>query len=46
MTGGNRAATRCYTRYGFTRTGRSWPMERDPGLIEIEMALALAPAGG
>lgn len=46
VTTGNRAATRCYTRYGFTRTGRSWPMERDPELIEIELALVLEPASG
>lgn len=43
VTGDNRAATRCYTRYGFTRTGRSWPMERDPELTEIELALELRP---
>lgn len=43
VTGGNRAATRCYTRYGFTRTGRRWPMERNPELVEIEMALELRP---
>lgn len=46
VTGGNRSATHCYTRYGFTSTGRSWPMERDPELVEIELALALASASG
>ena len=37
----NEPARRCYTRYGFTATGRHWPMEREPGLTEIEMALPL-----
>jgi ribosomal protein S18 acetylase RimI-like enzyme len=41
VTRGNRAASRCYTRYGFLRTGRAWPMERNPELIEVELALAL-----
>ena len=40
-TAGNRAATRRYTRYGFSRTGRAWPMERKPELTEVELALAL-----
>lgn len=46
VTGGNRAAHRSYTRYGFVRTGRSWPMERNPELVEIEMALDLTPGDG
>lgn len=37
VTDGNVAAARCYTRYGFTETGRWWPMERDPSLTEIEL---------
>ena len=37
VTDGNVAAARCYTRYGFTETGRRWPMERDPSLTEIEL---------
>ena len=37
VTDGNAAAARCYTRYGFTETGRRWPMERDPSLTEIEL---------
>lgn len=37
----NEPARRCYTRYGFTATGRRWPMEREPRLTEIEMALPL-----
>jgi len=41
VTDGNAAATRCYTRYGFTETGRRWPMERDPSLTEIELAYPL-----
>ncbi len=41
VTGGNEPARRCYTRYGFTETGRQWPMERNPGLNEVEMALPL-----
>jgi GNAT superfamily N-acetyltransferase len=41
VTAGNGPATRCYTRYGFSPTGRSWPMERQPGLTEVELALAL-----
>jgi ribosomal protein S18 acetylase RimI-like enzyme len=44
VTRGNRAASRCYTRYGFQRTGRAWPMERNPELIEVELALALDQA--
>lgn len=45
ITTGNRSADRSYTRYGFTRTGRSWPLERDPELTEIEMVLDLTPDG-
>jgi ribosomal protein S18 acetylase RimI-like enzyme len=41
VTAGNRAASRCYARYGFTPTGRTWPMERKPELTEVELALAL-----
>ena len=41
VTAGNRAASRCYTRYGFLPTGRAWPMERKPELTEVELALAL-----
>jgi GNAT superfamily N-acetyltransferase len=41
VTRGNRAARRCYTRYGFRPTGRAWPMERNPELTEVELALAL-----
>ena len=41
VTAGNGPATRCYTRYGFRPTGRSWPMERNPELTEVELALAL-----
>ena len=41
VTDGNVAAARCYTRYGFTETGRRWPMERDPSLTEIELDYAL-----
>ena len=41
VTAGNGAATRCYTRYGFSPTGRTWPMERNPELTEVELALAL-----
>jgi GNAT superfamily N-acetyltransferase len=38
VTRGNRVARSCYTRYGFQPTGRSWPMERKPELIEVELA--------
>jgi hypothetical protein len=41
VTRGNRAASRCYTRYGFRPTGRAWPMERNPELFEVELGLAL-----
>ena len=41
VTRGNRAASRCYTRYGFRPTGRAWPMERKPELIEVELGLDL-----
>jgi len=41
VTDGNVAAARCYARYGFTETGRRWPMERDPGLTEVELAYPL-----
>ena len=41
VTDGNVAAARCYTRYGFTETGRRWPMERDPRMTEIELDYAL-----
>ncbi len=41
VTRGNRAASRCYTRYGFRPTGRSWPMERKPELTEVELELPL-----
>ena len=41
VTAGNQAASRCYTRYGFVPTGRSWPMERRPELTEVELALSL-----
>ena len=41
VTDGNAAAARCYTRYGFTETGRRWPMERDPSLTEIELTYPL-----
>ena len=41
VTRGNRVASRCYTSYGFRRTGRSWPMERKPELIEVELELPL-----
>ena len=46
VTDGNVAATRSYLRYGFVRTGRSWPMERNPELIEAELALELTPSAG
>ncbi len=36
VTEANVAATLCYTRYGFTPTGRRWPMERDATLTEVE----------
>jgi GNAT superfamily N-acetyltransferase len=42
VTRGNRVANRCYTRYGFRPTGRAWPMERKPELIEVELGLDLA----
>ena len=41
VTSGNEAANRSYTRYGFVSTGRSWPMERNPELLETELALEL-----
>ena len=41
VTAGNEAANRCYSRYGFVPTGRSWPMERDPELTEVELELVL-----
>ena len=41
VTRGNQAASRCYTRYGFRPTGRAWPMDRNPELTEVELALAL-----
>jgi GNAT superfamily N-acetyltransferase len=41
VTAGNRAAHRSYTRYGFRPTGRAWPMERQPELTEVELALTL-----
>jgi ribosomal protein S18 acetylase RimI-like enzyme len=41
VTRDNRAASRCYTRYGFRPTGRAWPMERKPELFEVELAMAL-----
>jgi GNAT superfamily N-acetyltransferase len=41
VTRGNRAASRCYTRYGFRPTGRAWPMERNPELTEVELGLEL-----
>ena len=41
VTAGNRAASRCYSRYGFLPTGRAWPMERKPELTELELSLAL-----
>ncbi len=41
VTDGNVAAARCYSCYGFTETGRRWPMERDPRLTEIELGYAL-----
>ena len=41
VTRGNRVASRCYTRYGFRPTGRSWPMERKPELTEVELARSL-----
>lgn len=41
VTAGNRAASGCYSRYGFRPTGRAWPMERKPELTEVELALAL-----
>jgi GNAT superfamily N-acetyltransferase len=41
VTSGNVAAARSFTRYGFAETGRSWPMERDPELIEVELTLDL-----
>ena len=44
LTAGNAAADRCYTRYGFVPTGRSWPMERNPELTEVELALELTPS--
>lgn len=46
VTGGNRAAARCYARYGFRPTGRSRPMERDQELVEVELAYGLAQADG
>jgi len=44
VTAGNDAAERCYTRYGFVPTGRSWPMERNPELTEVELAFELTPS--
>jgi GNAT superfamily N-acetyltransferase len=41
VTRGNRTARRCYARYGFRPTGRAWPMERNPELIEVELGLEL-----
>jgi ribosomal protein S18 acetylase RimI-like enzyme len=46
VTMGNEAASRCYTRYGFAPTGRSWPMARNPELTEVELALELTPSAG
>lgn len=46
VTGDNVVANRCYARYGFVPTGRSWPMERNPELVEIELALDLTPGAG
>ena len=46
VTAGNEAADRCYTRYGFVPTGRSWPMPRNPELTEVELALDLTPDAG
>jgi GNAT superfamily N-acetyltransferase len=46
VTAGNEAATRSFSRYGFVETGRSWPMERDPELTEVEMTLDLTPGAG
>ena len=46
VTAGNEAANRCYARYGFAETGRSWPMERNPELIEVELAFDLTPGAG
>ena len=31
-------AARCYRRYGFVPTGNRHPMDRDPDLVEIELA--------
>ena len=44
VTAGNEAASRSYTRYGFVPTGRSWPMQRNPELTEVELALDLTPS--
>jgi GNAT superfamily N-acetyltransferase len=38
---GNERAERAYTRYGFTRTGRTQPVPGRPDEIEVEMAYAL-----
>jgi ribosomal protein S18 acetylase RimI-like enzyme len=43
ITDGNEAANRCFTRYGFGPTGRRWPMARNPGLTEVELAFDLRP---
>ena len=46
VTAGNEAASRSFTRYGFVPTGRSWPMQRDAELTEVELALDLTPGAG
>jgi GNAT superfamily N-acetyltransferase len=46
VTAGNESAHRSYTRYGFVETGRSWPMERNPELTEVELAFDLTPGAG
>lgn len=41
VTGLDSAAGRCYAAYGFTETGERRPMDRDPSLTEIRLALDL-----
>jgi GNAT superfamily N-acetyltransferase len=37
-------AGRCYRRYGFVPTGNRHPLARDPDVVEVELAYALAVA--
>lgn len=46
VTEGNAPALRCYEQFGFVSTGRRWPRERDPDLVEIEYAYPVANLNG